>query len=72
MKKRNNYFKVVCWVFVCVFILTGCSNNHGVEEKISVEDRKEEPVEEKNKEPEIESSSVLIEEDAEEQTVYNV
>lgn len=65
MKKKNNYFKVIYWVFVCVFILTGCANNHGAEEKIIVEDVKEEPEEEKMEEPEIESSSLSIEADTE-------
>lgn len=68
MKKKNNYFKLMYWVFVCIFILTGCSNNHGVEEKISIEDRKEELEEEKMEEPEIESSSVSIEADTEDST----
>lgn len=38
MKKRNNYFKLVHWVFVCVFILTACSKNCSPEERIYVED----------------------------------
>ncbi|MDE7185190.1 MAG: class D beta-lactamase [Lachnospiraceae bacterium] len=55
MKKRNNYFKMVCWVFVCVFILTGCSNNRSTEEKIFMDGEKEELEEEKMEEPEMES-----------------
>lgn len=68
MKKKNNYFKVMNLVFVCVFILTGCANNHGAEEKIIVEDVKEEPEEEKMEEPGIESSSLSIEADTEDST----
>lgn len=68
MKKKNNYFKVMYWVFVCVFILTGCANNHGAEEKITVEDVKEELEEEKMEELEIESSSLSIEADTEDST----
>ena len=63
MKKRNNYFKVVCWVFVYVFILTGCSNNRSTEEKIFMEDEKEELEEEIMEE--MESSIVSIEDDTE-------
>lgn len=68
MKKKNNYFKVVYWIFICVFILTGCSNNHGVEEKISVEDEKEERVEEKVEEAVIESGSDFMKADTEDST----
>ena len=32
---------------MCVFILAGCSNNHGAEEKTSVENGEEEQAEEK-------------------------
>ena len=65
MKKKNNYFKRVCWVFVCVFILTGCSNNRSTEEKIFMEGEKEELEEEKMEESEMESSNVSIETDTE-------
>lgn len=68
MKKKNNYFKVACWVFVCVLILTGCSGNHGAEEKISVEDGNVEPKEEKMEEPEIGTDSVSVEADTEDST----
>ena len=37
MREKNNYFKLVCWVCVCVFIITGCSNNRSTEEKIFME-----------------------------------
>ena len=53
MKKKNNCFKVAYWIFIYALILTGCSNNHGAEEKTSVEDGKEEQVEEKIEEAEI-------------------
>ena len=65
MKKRNKYFKMVCLVFVCAFILTGCANSHSAKEKISVENEKEESEEEKREASEIESSSNSIEEDTE-------
>lgn len=57
MRKKNNYFKAAYWMFICAFILTGCSNNHGAEEKISTEDEKQERVEEKIEEAVIESGS---------------
>lgn len=66
MSRQN--FKVAYWIFICAFILTGCSNNHGAEEKISVEDGKEEQVEEEIEEAESESSSVSIEADTEDST----
>ena len=37
MEKRNHYFKRVYWLFVCAFILTGCSNYHSTEEKPEME-----------------------------------
>lgn len=42
IKSKKKYFKVICWVFICTFILTGCTNNHDAEKKISVEDEKTE------------------------------
>lgn len=65
MKKKNNYFNVACWVFVYAFILTGCSNNHSTEEKIFMENEKEELEEEKIEEPEVEPGSISIEADTE-------
>ena len=56
------------WVFVCAFILAGCSNNHSAEKKISVEDGKEERVKEEIEEAEIESGSDFIEADTEDST----
>ena len=61
MKKKNNYFNVACWVFVYAFILTGCSNNRSTEEKIFMENEKEELEEEKIEEP----GSISIEADTE-------
>ena len=63
MREKNNYFKLVCWVCVCVFIITGCSNNRSTEEKIFMEGEKEEVEEEKMEEPEMDSSNVSIEAD---------
>lgn len=59
--RKHNYFKLVYWVAVCAFILTGCSNNHSIDEKIFMENEKEEMEEGKMEEPEVESSSVSIE-----------
>lgn len=63
MKKRNNYLKTVYWVFICAFILTGCSNNRGAEEKISLEHETKELDEEIMEK--MESSSDSIEPDIE-------
>ena len=68
MREKNNYFKSVCWVCVCVFILIGCSNNRSTEEKIIMEGEKEEVEEEKMEEPEMDSSNVSIEADTEDST----
>ena len=68
MREKNNYFKLVCWVCVCVFILTGCSNNRSTEEKIFMEGEKEEVEEEKMEEPKMDSSNVSIEADTEDST----
>lgn len=56
----RKYFKVAYWIFIYVFILTGCSNNHGAEEKIAVEDGKEGQVEEKIEGAVIESGNDII------------
>lgn len=53
MKKKNNYFKMICLVFVCVFILTGCINNHSTDKKVSGENKKEVVKEEKQETPKI-------------------
>lgn len=63
MKKKSNYFKAACRVVACVFILTGCSNNHSTDEKIFMENEKKELEEEKK-----ELGSVSIEADTEEST----
>lgn len=68
MKKRSNYFKLVYWIFVCAFILTGCSNNHSIEEKIFMEDKKEDLEEDKMEESEMEPSSVSVDADTEDST----
>lgn len=47
MKKRNNYFKLGYWIFACAVLLTGCSKERSTEERIVVEDVKEEMEEEK-------------------------
>lgn len=67
MKKKNKYFKVTYWVFMCAFILAGCSNNHGAE-KNSAKDVKEELEEEKTEELGFESSSLSIETNTEDST----
>lgn len=58
MKKKKKYFKVAYWAAVCAFILTGCSDNHSADEKISMENVNVEPEEEKVEEPEVEESEV--------------
>lgn len=68
MKKKNNYFKVAYCVAVCAFILTGCSNNYSTDEKIFMENEKEELEEEKMGELEVESSGASIEADTENST----
>lgn len=68
MKKKNNYFKAAYWVAVCAFILTGCSNNHSTDEKILMENEKDELEEEKAEEPEEESGSDSTEADTEDST----
>ena len=65
MKNRKNHLKVICWVFACAFILTGCADNSVAEKKTSAETGKEELSEEKDEKPEIESSRVSIETDTE-------
>ncbi|MDE5939978.1 MAG: class D beta-lactamase [Lachnospiraceae bacterium] len=67
MKRKNNYFKRVCLGCVCAFILAGCANKRGIEEKTFMEDEKEE-LEEEMEEPEVESGSVSIEADTEDST----
>lgn len=59
-RKRGRY-----WVVVCLFILTGCSNNQIADEKLVMENEKEEPEEEKTEEPEVESGSVSMKADTE-------
>ncbi|MCX4297525.1 MAG: hypothetical protein OSJ73_10895 [Lachnospiraceae bacterium] len=39
MEKRNRYFKRVYWLFVCAFILTGCSNYQSIEVKMKKPER---------------------------------
>lgn len=47
VKCRNIWFQLAYWIFLCIFFLTGCSENHSMEEKTSVEVEKEETEEEK-------------------------
>lgn len=63
MKKRKNYLKAAYWIFICSIMLTGCSDNPGAEEMSSVEDGKEEQVEEKLEQTEVESGNDFIETD---------
>ena len=65
MKKKNNYFKMIYLIFVCVFILAGCSNHHNTEEKMVMENDRQELGEEKIEEPDVELSSDYIEADTE-------
>lgn len=65
MIKRNNYCKLLYWVLLCAFVLTGCSNNDSIEKKTFTGDEKEELEEEKIEKPEIESNGDFIQEDTE-------
>ncbi len=47
VKCRSIWFQLAYWTFLCIFFLTGCSENHSMEEKTSVEVEKEETEEEK-------------------------
>lgn len=62
MTKQNNYFKVICWVFVCAFVFTGCSGTYSVGDKVSTEDEKG-AMDEKIEEYETELSGISQEED---------
>lgn len=64
MKNRKNYFKGICCVVVCAFVLTGCTNHPSGEEN-SAERQKEESEEEKQALSEIKSGSNSMETDAE-------
>ncbi len=66
MKKRNNYFKLGYWIFVCAVLLTGCSKERSTEERIVVEDVKEEIEEEKKERQEMESGNASLEENTKE------
>lgn len=71
MKKRNNYFRLVYWVFACIFILTACSDNHRSVDNLFSKDNlftkeksfieKENPEEKNTEKPERESDSVSTE-----------
>lgn len=67
MKKKIIYFKVAYWAVIWTFILiilTGCSDTHGMDENIFMENEKEnvkEEPEEEMEETEAESSSAFIE-----------
>ena len=55
MRKQNSYFKVMCWVFICAFVFTGCSRNYSVGDKVSTSMEGEKgTVEEKIKEAQTE------------------
>ena len=69
MRKQNFYFKVVCWVFSCAFVLTGCSGNYSVGGRVSTSmDEKKAVVEEKAKETETESGDTSQDENTEDVT----
>lgn len=64
---KINHFKLSCWIVVCAFLLTGCSDRHRTEENIFTEAEKEETEKEKVEKPEAESgSSVSVKENTEE------
>ena len=39
MEKRNNYYKTALWMLTGVFLLTGCSDNHGTAEGVLSEEK---------------------------------
>lgn len=39
MEKRNHYYKTVLWMLTGVFLLTGCSDNHGTAEGVLSEEK---------------------------------
>lgn len=53
INKKNNSFKMLCLSLICVFLLTGCADNPGTEEKIPIVNEKGKSKEEKQAEPEI-------------------
>lgn len=60
LKKKNRYFKIVYWVFVCAFILTGCSDESGAEDKIFMVEENDKLGEERieEREPELNNASI--------------
>ena len=39
MEKRNKYYKTALWMLTGVFLLTGCSDNHGTAEGVLSEEK---------------------------------
>lgn len=62
MKKGNNYLKLGYCIFVCAILLMGCYKERSTEERIVVEDVKEEVEEEKKERQEMESGNLSLEE----------
>lgn len=75
-EEEEKRLKPVYWMFVCALILAGCSKDSGAEEKVSVEEGKDDVTEEKSEaarteeekteEPEMEPESAFMEADAQE------
>ena len=66
MKKGTILYKFRYWIFACAILLTGCSEEYNTEERIVVEDVKEEMGEEKKERQEMESGNVSLEENTKE------
>ncbi len=62
MKNRNISFQAGCWIFVCALLFTGCSKEHSTEEKMIVEDAKEDRKDENKELQEMETGDASIEE----------
>jgi len=57
--KKNNYFKIVFWIFVGVFVLGGCSSNHSEKKDISLENVEQELLQEP-KDEEMDNVSIEV------------
>lgn len=73
MEKRNNYYKTALWMLTGVFLLTGCSDNHGTAEGVLSEEkaafqRESVSPEAEEDEPKIEPEAASLEVEKEEIT----
>lgn len=59
-EKKNNYLKIICLLFICACIITGCAN-HSAEGEISAENRNEESEKANQAKPEDKPNSNYVE-----------